>query len=84
MIISAKYSGGPKRSASEASGGASNMSPMMPSVPAMNEPNAAMPSAGPALPCSAIWWPSSVVTTDAASPGIPTRIDVVDPPYWAP
>jgi hypothetical protein len=31
------------------------MSSTTPIVPAMNEPIAAMPSAGPALPCSAIW-----------------------------
>jgi len=40
--------------------------------------------AGPARPCFAIWWPSMAVTTDVASPGILTRIEVVEPPYWAP
>ncbi len=53
-------------------------------VPAMNEPMAAMPSATPARPCLAIWWPSSTVTTDVASPGMLTRMAVVEPPYWAP
>ena len=53
-------------------------------VPAKNEPMAAIPSATPALPCRAIWWPSRVVTTEVASPGMLTRIAVVDPPYWAP
>ena len=52
--------------------------------PAKNEPIAAMASAGPARPCFAIWKPSSVVTTELASPGILTRIDVVEPPYCAP
>ncbi len=52
--------------------------------PAMNEPIAAMPSAGPARPFRAIWWPSSVVTTDDDSPGMLTRIAVVEPPYCAP
>ena len=28
--------------------------------------------------------PSMHVTTDDASPGMLTRIDVVEPPYWAP
>ena len=45
---------------------------------------AAIASAGPALPCFAIWKPSSAVTTDPASPGMLTRIDVVEPPYCAP
>ena len=57
---------------------------MTPSVPAMNEPIAAMPSAAPARPCRAILWPSMQVTTDAASPGMLSRIDVVEPPYIAP
>src|SRR6516165_9244461 len=51
--------------------------------PAMKEPMAAMPRATPARPCLAIWWPSRQVTTEVASPGMLTRIDVVEPPYWA-
>ncbi len=50
----------------------------------MNEPMAAMHRAGPALPCSAIWWPSRQVTTEDDSPGTLSRIEVVDPPYIAP
>ena len=42
--------------------------------PAKNEPIAAIASAGPARPCFAIWWPSSVVTTEDDSPGMLTRI----------
>ena len=38
----------------------------------------------PGPPCRAIWWPSSAVTTEVASPGMLTRIAVVEPPYWAP
>ena len=45
---------------------------------------AAIASAGPARPCLAIWKPSSVVTTEVASPGMLTRIEVVEPPYCAP
>ena len=45
---------------------------------------AAIASAGPARPCLAIWKPSSAVTTEPASPGMFTRIDVVEPPYCAP
>ena len=52
--------------------------------PAKKEPSAAIRSAGPARPRSAIWWPSIVVTTEEASPGILTRIAVVEPPYCAP
>ena len=37
------------------SGGAATISPTTPIVPAMNEPIAAMPSAGPARPRLAIW-----------------------------
>ena len=66
------------------SGCARNISPMMPIVPAMNEPKAEIPSARPAFPCLAIWYPSRQVITEDASPGMLTRIDVVDPPYWAP
>ena len=53
-------------------------------VPAINEPIAAIPSADPARPCLAIACPSKAVTTDAASPGILTKMEVVDPPYMAP
>ena len=46
----AVYSGGPKRSANDASVGASNISATTDSVPAMNDPIAAIASAGPARP----------------------------------
>ena len=82
--ISEKYSAGPNLSASPVSGTPSAATTMVATVPAKNEPIAAIASAGPARPCFAIWWPSSVVTTDDASPGILTRIEVVEPPYCAP
>ncbi len=66
------------------SGAASAAMTIVATQPAKNEPIAAMPSATPARPCLAIWWPSSVVTTEVASPGMLTRIAVVEPPYWAP
>jgi hypothetical protein len=50
-------------------GGATSMIPTAPMVPAMNEPNAAIPSAAPARPFS----PSAPVQAgdhEAASPGI--------------
>src|SRR5688572_24322138 len=48
--ISAKFSGGPKRIAAAAMSGAKNVITTTPTVPAMNEPIAAMPSAAPARP----------------------------------
>jgi len=38
----------------------------------------------PARPLRAIMWPSMAVTTEVASPGMLTRMAVVEPPYWAP
>ena len=82
--IREKYSGGPKATATRASDGATSISATMAKVPAAKEPSAAMPSAGPARPCLAISWPSMQVTTEAASPGMLTRIEVVEPPYMEP
>src|SRR5262249_13204508 len=82
--IRAKFSGGPKRMATVAIVGAKNVITITPSVPATKEPIAAIPRAAPARPCFAIWWPSRQVTTDAASPGMFRRIEVVEPPYMAP
>ena len=53
-------------------------------VPATKEPMAAVDRAAPPRPRFAIWKPSIVVTTDADSPGVLSRIDVVDPPYMPP
>jgi hypothetical protein len=50
-----KYSGGPNCRAASAKGGARNINPMMDRVPAMKDPKAAIPRAGPALPLRAIW-----------------------------
>jgi len=50
-----KYSAGPNFTATRARVGASSISPTTASVPAMKEPIAAMPSAGPARPLRAIW-----------------------------
>ena len=81
--IRLKYSAGPNAIATSASRGAISIKRMIAKVPAMKEPSAEMPSAGPARPRFAISWPSRHVTTEAASPGMLTRIDVVDPPYIA-
>ncbi|CAB4901356.1 unannotated protein [freshwater metagenome] len=56
----------------------------MPIVPATNEPIAAVARAARALPRRAIWWPSIAVATDELSPGVFSRIEVVDPPYMPP
>jgi hypothetical protein len=53
-IIREKYSGGPNFKAKFTRGGAMKVSPTTPKVPAMKDPKAAIPSAGPALPWSAI------------------------------
>ena len=53
-------------------------------VPATNDPMAAVASAWAARPPLAILLPSMAVTTDALSPGVFSRIDVVDPPYMPP
>jgi hypothetical protein len=79
-----KYSGGPNRIANLDKGRASRESAMILNVPPMKEPRADIPKAGPARPFLAIWCPSKQVTTEAASPGILTSIEVVEPPYIAP
>jgi hypothetical protein len=55
QTISEKYSAGPNCSATAASGGAANAISKVETQPAKNEARAAMPSAGPARPLSAIW-----------------------------
>ena len=53
-------------------------------MPATNEPIAAVASAWAALPALAILLPSIAVTTEELSPGVLSRIEVVDPPYMPP
>jgi hypothetical protein len=53
-------------------------------VPATNEPIAAVASAGFARPRLAISKPSIAVATEPDSPGVLSRIDVVEPPYMPP
>ena len=55
ISISEKYSGEPNLSAISASGGPNSAISSVPTVPAKNEPIAAIASAGPARPCRAIW-----------------------------
>ncbi|MGY3074740.1 carbamoylphosphate synthase large subunit [Bradyrhizobium sp. LM6.10] len=53
------------------------------SEPMKEDVNAAV-SASAALPCCAIGYPSNVVATDQASPGMLNRIEVIAPPNSAP
>ena len=53
-------------------------------VPATNEPIAAVASAWAPRPLPAISWPSMAVTIEPNSPGVLSRIEVVEPPYMAP
>ena len=82
--ISAKYSRGPKISASFTTHGARKASSSVAISPATNEPMAAVASAGPPRPFLAILFPSIAVTIDELSPGVLSRIDVVEPPYMPP
>ncbi len=81
---SAVYSGGPKRRAKRANGGARNIRATKESVPAIKEPTAVMTRAGPARPFWVIAYPSRQVTIDATSPGMRIKMEVVEPPYIAP
>ena len=51
--ITAKFSGGPKCKATDVRNGENSVSPTTLSVPAANDPIAAIPSAAPARPCCA-------------------------------
>jgi hypothetical protein len=82
--IRAKYSAGPSFSASSTMSGATRVRATVAMVPATNEPRAAVASAGPARPALAILLPSSAVAIDADSPGVLSRMVVVEPPNMAP
>ena len=64
--------------------GARNASSKVAISPATNEPMAAVASAGPPRPLRAILLPSSAVMIEALSPGVFSRIEVVEPPYMPP
>ena len=80
----AKNDGAPILTACSASAGVKKATSSVPIVPAMNDPIAAVASAWAARPLLAILLPSMAVITDADSPGVLSRIDVVDPPYMPP
>ena len=54
------------------------------SVPATKDPIAEVANAAPARPWRAILKPSMAVTMVPVSPGVFSRMDVVEPPYIAP
>jgi len=54
-IIKVKYSGGPNSKATAERGGAISIKQTILKVPAIKDPNAAIPKAGPAIPLRAIW-----------------------------
>ena len=56
----------------------------VPMVPAMNDPMAAVARAWAPRPAFAILLPSMAVITEDDSPGVFSRMDVVDPPYMPP
>jgi hypothetical protein len=82
--ISVKYSAGPNRSASRTRSGATKVSARVAIVPATNEPIAAVARAWAPRPWRAMAWPSMAVTIEPDSPGVLSRIEVVEPPYMAP
>ena len=83
-IMTANMSAGEISIARSATTGASIASRNVAMVPATNDPIAAVASACAARPALAILLPSMAVTTDALSPGVLSRIEVVDPPYMPP
>ncbi len=82
--ISMKYSAGPKETAHLASSGAKMVTPMVAIRPPINELQAEMDSAMPPLPCLASGWPSRVVITAEASPGMFSKMEEMRPPYSQP
>ena len=80
----AKKSAGETCTARSATEGARSASNRVAMVPATNDPMAAVASAWAARPALAILLPSMAVTTEELSPGVLSRIDVVDPPYMPP
>ena len=64
--------------------GATRASSSVAIVPATKEPSAAVASAADPRPALAILLPSSAVMIELDSPGVLSRIDVVDPPYMPP
>ena len=73
-----------KSVARRAKSGARKVMAIVEIVPATKEPTAAVARAAPPRPALAIGKPSMVVATDEDSPGVLSRIEVVEPPYIPP
>ena len=82
--ISVKYSAGPNLSAIDVSGSANSVSATTPIEPAMNEPIARNGKRGAGASVLRHLVAVDDVMTEAASPGVRIRMDVVDPPYFVP
>ena len=82
--ISAKISGLPKSSATDASIGANAVKRIFAIVAPAKDASAAAINAICARPCSANGRPSKVVATAVDAPGIPSATDEIAPPYIAP
>jgi hypothetical protein len=80
----AKYDGAPILTACSARAGVKKATSRVPMVPAMNDPIAAVANACAARPFLAILLPSIAVITEADSPGVLRRIEVVEPPNMPP
>ena len=80
----ARYDGAPSVTANREIDGANAASRAVPMAPATNDPIAAVANACAARPALAILLPSIAVITDDDSPGVLSRIEVVDPPYMPP
>ena len=74
----------PRDTANFTTHGAMVASSAVPMVPATKEPMAAVASACAARPALAILWPSMAVITVEDSPGVFSRIEVVEPPNMPP
>ncbi len=83
-IAIAKYSCGPKDSATFASEGAMNINAAIDRIVPMKEKTMAMPSAFAPSPFSIIGPPSKVVAIDDGVPGILRRMAAIKPPDVAP
>jgi fructoselysine-6-P-deglycase FrlB-like protein len=70
--------------ASRPTGSATRTSSPVEMTAATNDPMAAVARAARACPRLAISWPSIAVATEADSPGVFSRIEVVEPPYMPP
>ena len=82
--MSEKYSAGPNLKANCESGAANAAKIKVATQPAKKEAVPAVNNATPPRPFLAIWYPSIAVTTEDVSPGMFSKMAVVEPPYCEP